>query len=259
MGIVAKGMRAGAKAGGKKLTKKKRPNKTSKKEVERLLDLEKAKAALKKLRAQTRAKEAAEKKKVNTKASTQKGMIGSGARSLPKGQTRKEAEPMRAMSDDITGKEAVSTGQAGRINTGKSFTLQSMQSASQRKRAKEFARIDSKDAKDRTDAEKKFFKQYRLEEIDRSMRAASASSKTLRAKNKNPKLELPSLKGEKKTSRSKNDAGDPVTGEYTSKTTANRINQLGNNADARARVALVEEKTKRTRARNTRTMKKGRK
>ena len=255
--MVAKAItKAGARAAGKKLVKKKR---SDTKELERKLDLEKAKRGMKKLRAETRAKEAAEKKKVNTKASTQKGMIGSGARSLPKGQTRKEAEPMRAMSDDITGKEAVSKGQAGRINTGKSFTLQSMQSASQRKRAKEFARIDSKDAKDRTDAEKKFFKQYRLEEIDRSMRAASASSKTLRAKNKNPKLELPSLKGEKKTSRSKNDAGDPVTGEYTSKTTANRINQLGNNADARARVALEEEKTKRTRARNTRTMKKRRK
>ena len=254
--MVAKAItKAGARAAGKKLVKKKR---SDTKELERKLDLEKAKRGMKKLRAETRAKEAAEKKKVKKKASTQKGMIGSGSRSVPKGAKgpkKKEAEPMRAMSDAATARDAVSKGQAGRITTGKSFNLESMRTASQRKRAQEFARIDTKSAKDRTADEKKFFKQYRLEEIDRSMRAASSASKTQRAKRKNPKLDLPSLKNEKKITRTKDDMGNPDTGEFTSKTTANRIKQLGDNADVRAKIAADRRKDKRTRARNTREMK----
>ena len=67
--MVAKAItKAGARAAGKKLVKKKR---SDTKELERKLDLEKAKRGMKKLRAETRAKEAAEKKKVKKKASTQ--------------------------------------------------------------------------------------------------------------------------------------------------------------------------------------------
>ncbi len=251
--MVAKAIaKAVTRSAGKKLTKRK-----SKKELERQLDLERAKRVNKEKRKEIRAKDAAKKKKVQ-KDRSQTGMVGSGSRSVPKGAKgpkKKEAEPMRAMSDAATARDAVSKGQAGRITTGKSFNLESMRTASQRKRAQEFARIDTKSAKDRTADEKKFFKQYRLKEIDRSMRAASAASKTQRAKRKNPKLDLPPLKGEKKTVRTKDDMGDPSTGEVTSKTTANRAAALARSADRKAEVDRIDRKTKRTRARNVREMK----
>jgi len=251
--MVAKAIaKAVTRSAGKKLTKRK-----SKKELERQLDLERAKRVNKEKRKEIRAKDAAKKKKVQ-KDRSQTGMVGSGSRSVPKGAKgpkKKEAEPMRAMSDAATARDAVSKGQAGRITTGKSFNLESMRTASQRKRAQEFARIDTKSAKDRTADEKKFFKQYRLKEIDRSMRAASAASKTQRAKRKNPKLDLPPLKGEKKIVRTKDDMGDPSTGEVTSKTTANRAAALARSADRKAEVDRIDRKTKRTRARNVREMK----
>jgi len=251
--MVAKAIaKAVTRSAGKKLTKRK-----SKKELERQLDLERAKRVNKEKRKEIRAKDAAKKKKVQ-KDRSQTGMVGSGSRSVPKGAKgpkKKEAEPMRAMSDAATARDAVSKGQAGRITTGKSFNLESMRTASQRKRAQEFARIDTKSAKDRTADEKKFFKQYRLKEIDRSMRAASAASKTQRAKRKNPKLDLPPLKGEKKTVRTKDDMGDPSTGEVTSKTTANRAAALARSADRKAEVDRIDRKTKRSRKRNVREMK----
>jgi hypothetical protein len=249
--------KAVTRSAGKKLTKKKRPE-TAEQKSKRLIkldsDIKKVKALRKKELERIRAEKAAVKKK----ASTQRGMVGSGSRSVPKGAKgpkKKEAEPMRAMSDAATARDAVSKGQGGRITTGKSFNLESMRTASQRKRAQEFARIDTKNAKDRTADEKKFFKQYRLKEIDRSMRAASSASKTQRAKRKNPKLELPLLKGEKKTVRTKDDMGDPSTGEITSKTTANRAAALARSADRKAEIDRMDRRTKRSRKRNVREMK----
>jgi len=49
--------------------------------------------------------------------------------------------------------------------------------------------------------------------------------------------------------------GDPSTGEVTSKTTANRAAALARSADRKAEVDRIDRKTKRTRARNVREMK----
>tara|TARA_R100001015_G_scaffold18470_1_gene11694 strand:- start:826 stop:1719 length:894 start_codon:yes stop_codon:yes gene_type:complete len=233
-----------ATRGSKKVTKKKRP---VKKELERQLDLERAKRVNKEKRKEIRAKAAADKKKVKKKASTQKGMIGSGARSAPgkgaKNPRAKDAEPMRAMSDELTAFDDVSTGQAGRINTGKSFNLESMRTASQRKRAKEYARIDSKDVKDRTSDEKKFHTLYEKQEAERSLRADMASSNTQRAKNKK-RSEKMNPEGKKRERITTDDAGDPVTGEFTDKTTAKRLEALERNAAVRARIDADRAKTK---------------
>jgi len=255
-----------ATKGSKKLTKKKRPSKS---ELERQLDLEKSKRNMKKLRAETRAKDADKKKNVRQDRS-QSGMVGSGSRSVPKGAKgpkKKEAESMRAMSDDLTGKDAVSKGQAGKINTGKTTRLdKQLQTPTQKKAVDKYVRLAKKkeDGGELTTDEKRWMKsdaRYEAERLRRAGQGAgnkrSDAKSTARTKTKAQRdraLAL-TLKGEKKTTRNADDMGNPGTGEATSKTTANRIKQLGDNADVRAKIAADRRKDKRTRARNTREMK----
>jgi hypothetical protein len=181
-------------------------------------------------------------KKVKTKASTEKGSIGAGRRSAKgkgaKGRGRAyDEEPMRKMSDTLTASDAVSKGQAGRITTGKNFSLEAMRTASQRKRAKEFARIDTMSAKDRSPAEKKFHAEYLRKEARDKLSADISSSKTQRAKNK-------------KTS----EILDPA-GEVTDKTTAKRAELLARDADVRKRIAADDAKKKKGRAKLQRQIK----
>lgn len=268
--MVAKAItKAGARAAGKKVVKKKR---SDTKELERKLDLEKAKRGMKKLRAETRAKEAAEKKKVKKKASTQKGMIGSGAKSAKgKGaqgsQRAYDAEPMRAMSDDLTAKDAVRKGQAGKITTGKDAPMhKQLQTKAQKNRVAKYLELKKKQRDGTLTAEdKRWLKSDAAYEAERLRRSGQGSSnkradspskagrKTAAQRKKS--LKLAPLKGEKKITRTKDDMGNPDTGEFTSKTTANRLKQLGDNADVRAKIAADRRKDKRTRARNTREMK----
>ncbi len=195
-------------------------------------------------------------------------ITGRGAGKLTKimrksGKKKKPTEVESARKDPITGGSVkiareVDAGKAGKVNKGKSISFtEEMQNASSRKRAKEYVRIERKEGSDRTASEKKFFADYRRTELDRSRRAASASSKTQRAKNKNPKLDPPETKLTQRSRKNTttDDMGNSKTGEFTSKTTANRIKQLGDNADVRAKVAADRRKDKRTRARNTREMK----
>ena len=238
-----------ATKGSKKVTKKKRPVKkeTAEQKTKRLIKLDSDIKKVKELREKQLKRIRAEKAAVKKKASTQKGMIGSGAKSAPgkgaKNPRAKDAEPMRAMSDELTAFDDVSTGQAGRINTGKSFNLESMRTASQRKRAKEYARIDSKDVKDRTSDEKKFHTLYEKQEAERSLRADMASSNTQRAKNKK-RSEKMNPEGKKRERITTDDAGDPVTGEFTDKTTAKRLESLERNAAVRARIDADRARTK---------------
>ena len=198
-------------------------------------------------------------KKVKTKASTEKGSVGAGRRSAKgkgaKGRGRAyDEEPMRKMSDTLTAFDAVSKGQAGRITTGKNFSLEAMRTASQRKRAKEFARIDTMSAKDRSPAEKKFHAEYLRKEARDKLSADISSSKTQRAKNKKTS-EILDPAGRKRERITTDDAGDPLTGEVTDKTTAKRAELLARDADVRKRIAADDAKKKKGRAKLQRQIK----
>ena len=263
--MVAKAIvKAVTRSAGKKLTKRK-----SKKELERQLDLERAKRVNKEKRKEIRAKDAAKKKKVQ-KDRSQTGMVGSGSRSVPKGAKgpkKKEAEPMRAMSDRYTGLDAVTKGQAGKINTGKTTRLdKQLQTPTQKKAVDKYVRLAKKkrDGGELTTDEKRWMKSDARYEAERLRRAGQgAGNKRSDAKSKartktkaqRDKALALSLKGEKKTVRTKDDMGDPSTGEVTSKTTANRAAALARSADRQAKIAADQRKDKRTRARNVREMK----
>ena len=266
--MVAKAIaKAVTRSAGKKLTKKK-----SKKELERQLDLERAKRVNKEKRKEIRAKAAADKKKVKKKASTQRGMVGSGASSAKgkgaKGSQRAyDAEPMRAMSDDLTAKDAVRKGQAGKITTGKDAPMhKQLQTKAQKNRVAKYLELKKKQRDGTLTAEdKRWLKSdaaYEAERLRRSgqgsrNKRADSPSKAGRKTSAQRKrsLDLPPLKGEKKTVRTKDDMGDPSTGEVTSKTTANRAAALARSADRKAEVDRIDRKTKRSRKRNVREMK----
>jgi len=185
-------------------------------------------------------------------------IAGAGAGKLTKvmrksGKKKKPTEVEGARKDPTTGGSVkaareVDAGRSGKVNRGKSRSFtEEMRNASSRKRAKEFARIERKDKADRTTEEKKFLVDYRRTELDRSMRAASESSKTQRAKNKG-RSELLDPAGRKRERITTDDAGDPVTGELTGKTTSKRAEILARNQEVRDRIAADEAKKKRGRA-----------
>ena len=185
-------------------------------------------------------------------------IAGAGAGKLTKvmrksGKKKKPTEVEGSRKDPTTGGSVkaareVDAGRSGKVNRGKSRSFtEEMQNASSRKRAKEFVRIKRKDASDRTAAEKKFLVDYRRTELNRSMKAASESSKTQRAKNKG-RSELLDPAGRKRERITTDDAGDPVTGEFTEKTTSKRAELLARNQEVRDRIAADEAKKKRGRA-----------
>lgn len=186
------------------------------------------------------------------------GIVSKGAGKLIKimrksGKKKKRTEAEGARLDPVTkgsvkASREVDAGKSGKVNRGKSRSFtEEMRNASSRKRAKEFARIERKDKADRTAEEKKFLVDYRRTELDRSMRAASESSKTQRAKNKG-RSELLDPAGRKRERITTDDAGDPVTGELTGKTTSKRAEILARNQEVRDRIAADEAKKKRGRA-----------
>jgi hypothetical protein len=174
-------------------------------------------------------------------------IAGAGAGKLTKvmrksGKKKKPTEVEGARKDPTTGGSVkaareVDAGRSGKVNRGKSRSFtEEMQNSSSRKRAKEFVRIKRKDASDRTIEEKKFLVDYRRTELDRSMRAASESSKTQRAKNKG-RSELLDPAGRKRERITTSDAGDPVTGEFTEKTTSKRAELLARNQEVRDKLS----------------------
>ena len=252
--MVAKAIaKAVTRSAGKKLTKKKRPE-TAEQKTKRLIKLD---ADIKKV------KELREKQL--------KRMVGSGARSAPgkgaKNPRAKDAEPMREMSDDLTAKDAVSRGQKGKITTGKDAPMhKQLQTKAQKNRVAKYLELKKKQRDGTLTAEdKRWLKSdaaYEAERLRRSgqgsrNKRADSPSKAGRKTSAQRKrsLDLPPLKGEKKTIRTKDDMGDPSTGEVTSKTTANRAAALARSADRQAKIAADRRKDKRTRARNVREMK----
>tara|TARA_R100000988_G_C3962098_1_gene146752 strand:- start:116 stop:943 length:828 start_codon:yes stop_codon:yes gene_type:complete len=266
-------LRAGGRSAGKKVTKKKRPVKkeTAQQKTERLIKLDSDIKKVKALREKELKRIRAEKAKVKKKASTQRGMVGSGARSAPgkgaKNPRAKDAEPMRAMSDDLTAKDAVRKGQKGKITTGKDAPMhKQLQTKAQKNRVAKYLELKKKQRDGTLTAEdKRWLKSdaaYEAERLRRSgqgsrNKRADSPSKAGRktAAQRKRSLDLPPLKGEKKTVRTKDDMGDPSTGEVTSKTTANRAAALARSADRQAKIAADRRKDKRTRARNVREMK----
>ena len=266
--VIAKAV---TRSAGKKLTKKKRPE-TAEQKTKRLIKLDSDIKKVKALREKELKRIRAEKAAVKKKASTQKGMIGSGARSAKgkgaKGSQRAyDAEPMRAMSDDLTAKDAVSRGQKGKITTGKDAPMhKQLQTKAQKNRVAKYLELKKKQRDGTLTAEdKRWLKSdaaYEAERLRRSgqgsrNKRADSPSKAGRktAAQRKRSLDLPPLKGEKKTVRTKDDMGDPSTGEVTSKTTANRAAALARSADRQAKIAADRRKDKRTRARNVREMK----
>ena len=185
-------------------------------------------------------------------------MLGKGAGKLTKimRKSRKKKKPTEVegarldpeTKGSVKAAREVDAGRSGKVNRGKSRSFtQEMETASSRKRAKEFTRIDRKDKADRTGEEKKFHAKYLREEATRKLRADMASSKTQRAKNKK-RSELLDPAGRKRERITTTDAGNPVTGEVTGKTTDRRAELLARNQQVRERLAADEAKKKRGRA-----------
>jgi len=263
-----------ATRGSKKVTKKTRPVKkeTAEQKTKRLIKLDSDIKKVKALREKELKRIRAEKAKVKKKASTQKGMIGSGARSAPgKGaegsQRAYDAEPMRAANDAKVADLSVSKGQKGKITTGKDAPMhKQLQTKAQKNRVAKYLELKKKQRDGTLTAEdKRWLKSdaaYEAERLRRSgqgsrNKRADSPSKAGRktAAQRKRSLDLPPLKGEKKTVRTKDDMGDPSTGEVTSKTTANRAAALGRSADRKAEIDRLDRKTKRSRKRNVREMK----
>jgi hypothetical protein len=162
------------------------------------------------------------------------GIVSKGAGKLIKimrksGKKKKRTEAEGARLDPVTkgsvkASREVDAGKSGKVNRGKSRSFaQEMENASSRKRAKEFTRIE------------------------RKAKADMASSSTQRAKNKKTSEKLDPA-GRKRERITTDDAGDPVTGELTGKTTSKRAEILARNQEVRDRLAADEAKKKRGRA-----------
>jgi len=186
------------------------------------------------------------------------GIVSKGAGKLIKimrksGKKKKPTEAEGARLDPITkgsvkASREVDAGKSGKVNRGKSRSFtQEMENASSRKRAKEFTRIERKAKADRTTEEKTFYAKYLREEAKRKLRADMASSNTQRAKNKKRSEQMDPA-GRKRERITTDDAGNPVTGEITGKTTSKRAEILARNQEVRDRIAADEAKKKRGRA-----------
>jgi len=186
------------------------------------------------------------------------GIVSKGAGKLIKimrksGKKKKPTEAEGARLDPVTKgsvkvSREVDAGKSGKVNRGKSRSFtQEMENASSRKRAKEFTRIERKAKADRTTEEQTFYAKYLREEAKRKLRADMASSSTQRAKNKKRSEQMDPA-GRKRERITTDDAGDPVTGELTGKTTSKRAEILARNQEVRDRIAADEAKKKRGRA-----------
>ena len=187
------------------------------------------------------------------------GIVSKGAGKLIKimrksGKKKKPTEAEGARLDPVTkgsvkASREVDAGKSGKVNRGKSRSFaQEMENASSRKRAKEFTRIERKAKADRTTEEKTFYAKYLREEAKRKLRADMASSNTQRAKNKKRSEQMDPA-GRKRERITTDDAGNPVTGEITGKTTSKRAEILARNQEVRDRIAADEAKKKRGRQR----------
>ena len=270
--MVAKAIaKAVTRSAGKKLAKKKRPE-TAEQKTERLIKLDSDIKKVKALREKELKRIRAEKAAVKKKASTQKGMIGSGARSAKgkgaKGSQRAyDAEPMRAANDAKSADLSVSKVQKGKITTVKDDPMHKpLQTKAQKNRVAKYLELKKKQRDGTLTAEdKRWLKSdaaYEAERLRRSgqgsrNKRADSPSKAGRktAAQRKKSLALSPLKGEKKTVRTKDDMGDPSTGEVTSKTTAKRAAALSRSAERMAELNRRDRKDKRTRARNVREMK----
>ena len=104
-----------------------------------------ARKAMEKLK-EAKAKARADKKKPKTKASTQRGIVGAGARSAPgkgaKNPRAKDAEPMRAASDAKIADEAVAKGQLGKITAASDLpAYKALQTKAQKDRVKKYISV----------------------------------------------------------------------------------------------------------------------
>jgi len=175
------------------------------------------------------------------------GIVSKGAGKLIKimrksGKKKKPTEAEGARLDPVTkgsvkASREVDAGKSGKVNRGKSRSFtQEMENASSRKRAKEFTRIERKAKADRTTEEKTFYAKYLREEAKRKLRADMASSNTQRAKNKKRSEQMDPA-GRKRERITTDDAGNPVTGEITGKTTSKRAELLARNQEVRDRIS----------------------
>lgn len=232
----------------------------------------KARLAMEKLKKAKKIKDKEGKKKIPKEASTQKGMIGSGAKSAPgkgaKNPKAKDEEPMRKASDARIAEEAVT----GKITAATDLPMwKVLQTPAQKARVKEYIRlmIKKQKAKDEngpplTPKEKQWLKSdagyeaQRLRRVgqgtDNTRKAASevetgsSKGRTPGASKKTPQSRKKALELEKNLKKPRvDDMGDPRTGEVTTKTTRERVRALDESAKARDRVAKEAKESKKSR------------
>jgi hypothetical protein len=237
-----------------------------------------ARKAMEKLK-EAKAKARADKKKPKTKASTQRGIVGAGARSAPgkgaKNPRAKDAEPMREASDAKIADEAVAKGQLGKITAASDLpAYKALQTKAQKDRVKKYVdlMIKKRKAKEEggpplTDAEKRWLKSDARYEAQRLIRAGQGTGNR---RKEAPKATTDSAKGrtpggsKKKKTKAEalalepiqpkrtraDDMGDPETGEFTGRTTRERLDALARNAEVRQRIARDRRREAASRRRN---------
>ena len=237
-----------------------------------------ARKAMEKLK-EAKAKARADKKKPKTKASTQRGIVGAGARSAPgkgaKNPRAKDAEPMRAASDAKIADEAVAKGQLGKITAASDLpAYKALQTKAQKDRVKKYVELMIKKRKAKeedgpplTDAEKRWLKSDARYEAQRLIRAGqgtgnrrkeapkpktdSATGRTPGgSKKKKTKAEALALEPIKPKRTRGDDMGDPETGEFTGRTTRERLDALARNAEVRQRIESDNRRKAASRRRN---------
>ena len=237
-----------------------------------------ARKAMEKLK-EAKAKARADKKKPKKEASTQRGIVGAGARSAPgkgaKNPKAKDAEAMRTASDAKTADEAVAKGQLGKITAASDLPAwKTLQTKSQKDSVKKYVdlMIKRRKAKEEggpplTDAEKQWLRSSNKYEALRLIRAGQGignrrkeapKPKTDSAKGRTPggskkkktKAEALALEPPQPKRTRGDDMGDPETGEITGRTTRERLDSLARNAEVRQRIESDNRRKAASRRRN---------
>jgi len=237
-----------------------------------------ARKAMEKLK-EAKAKARADKKKPKKEASTQRGIVGAGARSAPgkgaKNPKAKDAEAMRTASDAKTADEAVAKGQLGKITAASDLPAwKTLQTSAQKDRVKKYVELMIKkekhangDGPPLTAAEKRWLKSDAKYEAQRLVRAGQGTgnrrkdapkAKTDSAKGRTPggskkkktKAEALALEPPQPKRARGDDMGDPETGEITGRTTRERLDSLARNAEVRQRIESDNRRKAASRRRN---------